>query len=266
MSLTRWLDEARRIMTRNGGVAGSGGRDGASAGATGKQRHSAREYVRDLVYGGLDGIVTTFAVVSAVVGSNLGAEVVLVLGAANLVADGFSMGAGAYLSAKSEHEYYEQQRNAEAEQIDGDPEQGRNELYDIYRNHGYDDHESDALTSIQTRRKERWVDAMLVYGANLLRGNRKPLYEGLVTFVAFCLAGLVPLLAYLIGMFRPVNGRNMFVISIGLSALALFGLGSAKTLVTKQGWLRSGIEMLLIGGLAALVAYGIGAWLGGLGG
>jgi VIT1/CCC1 family predicted Fe2+/Mn2+ transporter len=107
---------------------------------------------------------------------------------------------------------------------------------------------------------------MMVDELGMLPDERKPLLSGLATLVAFIVAGSIPLLVYLLGFFIPIPAENGFLLSMGLSAVALFGLGVAKVLVTQRSSLRSGLETLLVGGLAAGVAYAVGALLRGIGG
>jgi len=232
-----------------------------------KEEHggAGAQYIGDFVYGGLDGIITTFAVVSGVVGANLGTGIILILGIANLLADGFSMATGAYLSTKSEQEYYDKERQREQWEVEHFPEGERAELYELYRRKGYSEEEAGQMMSILTRDKEHWVDAMMIDELGLLKDEGNPLFNGLATLAAFIVAGSVPLMIYLAGLVVPIPPQTAFPISVVLSGLALFGLGAAKVLVTHQNPFRSGLEMLLVGGLAAVVAYAVGALLKGLG-
>jgi VIT1/CCC1 family predicted Fe2+/Mn2+ transporter len=223
-------------------------------------------YIGDVVYGGLDGIVTTFAVVSGVAGAQLGVRVVLILGLANLLADGFSMATGAYLSAKSEREYYQRELARERWEVEHMPEAERAELYEIYRHQGYSDDDARRMVEIKTRDHELWVKAMMIEELGLLPDERKPLVSALATFAAFVVAGALPLLIYLLGLLVAIPAGAGFPIAAGLSAVALFGLGAAKVYVTRLNPLRSGLEMLVVGGLAAGVAYGVGILLKGIGG
>jgi VIT1/CCC1 family predicted Fe2+/Mn2+ transporter len=223
------------------------------------------EYIGDIVYGGLDGIITTFAVVSGVVGARLGSNIILILGLANLLADGFSMAVGAFLSKRSEQEYYRRERERETWEVDHFPDGERNELMALYEHRGYSAEEAIQLVDIISRDKERWVDAMMVDELALLADESNAFKNGLATFGAFAVAGTVPLMVYFLGLFVTIPGQIAFVASIVLSALALFLLGAGKVKLTGLSWWKSGLEMLLVGGLAAVVAYGVGALLSGLG-
>ncbi len=268
MSLTRRVDDARK------GYASGDARLSAEAHSRERIAEAAREehgapshaYLGDLVYGGLDGIVTTFAVVSGVAGAQLDARVVLILGLANLFADGFSMATGAYLSSKSEQEYYDREREREAWEVDHFPEGEKAELEEVYLARGYNAEDAHHLTAIQTRDRDRWVQAMMVDELGLMPDERKPLNSALATFIAFVIAGSVPLAIYLLGLIMQVSAQVQFPVSLVLSAAALFGLGAAKVFVTERNFLRSGLEMLIVGGLAAVVAYVVGALLKGIGG
>lgn len=219
-----------------------------------------------MVYGGLDGIVTTFAVVSGVAGADLGANVILILGIGNLLADGFSMAVGDYLSTKSEREYYDHEARRQEWEIDRFPEGQTAELRSLVLQRGYDEGEADQLVALQTRAKSRWVNAMMILELGMLKQESNPLHNAVATFLAFVVAGSLPLIVFIAGVFTPIAPDTAFGISVLLSGAALFGLGAAKVFVTRLNPLRSGLEMLVVGGLAAGVAYVIGAALKNVGG
>lgn len=156
-----------------------------------------RAQLPNVVYGSNDGLITTFAVVSGVVGSGLGSQVIVILGIASLLADGFSMGASNYLSVRSQ---------------------------------------------------ER------------VPSQRRALHQGAITLVSFVVAGSVPLVSYLI----PLAQQLRFPLACTLTGLLLFGIGAGRSKVTKKPWLRSGLEMLLVGALAAIFAYLVGAAMASL--
>ena len=266
-SPTKRLDEARKAFAQ-GDMQSSADAHTHKAIAEAAEEHggAGSHYLGEMVYGGLDGIITTFAVVSGVAGAQLGTPVILILGLANLLADGFSMATGAYLSSKSEHEYYRKEWEREAWEVEHFPDGERVELQEIYIQNGYTEDEAEQLVDIQSREPKRWVKAMMLNELGMMEDESNPLINGLVTFGSFVIAGAVPLIIYLIGLALPISPQVAFPISIALSALALFGLGVSKVLVTKLNPIRSGLEMLLVGGLAAGVAYLVGALLKGIGG
>ena len=266
MGISKRIDQARDAYSKGDLQASAQAHDQWHITRAMEQHGSeGHQYIGEMVYGGLDGIITTFAVVSGVAGAQLGAEIVLILGLANLFADGFSMATGSYLSTKSEQEYYARERQREQWEVEHFPDGERAELYELYSRQGYNEEDASQLVEIKSRDVERWVDAMMIDELGMLKDERKPIKNALATLVSFVIAGSVPLLVYLIGFFVPLAPQAMFPISLALSGLALFGLGAAKVLVTKRSAWKSGLEMLLVGGLAAGVAYAVGALLKGLG-
>jgi len=267
MGISKRVDEARAAFRTGDRRATAQAHTPERIAHAAGERHAGAgsQYVGEFVYGGLDGIITTFAVVSGVVGANLDARIILVLGLANLLADGFSMATGAYLSTKSEQEYYRRERAREQWEVEQFPDGEKQELFEIYRRKGHTDGEAQQLVDIVSRRPEHWVDTMMVDELGLTKDERNPFWNGLATFAAFLVAGAVPLLVYLLGLVVPIPSTTAFVVAIALSGAALFALGAAKVLVTGQRALRSGSEMFLVGGLAAAVAYVVGVLLRGLG-
>ncbi len=266
MSITKRLDEARAAYLRRDLAASEAAHSQRAIAQASEEHGSSRhQYIGDLVYGGLDGIVTTFAIVSGVAGARLGSGVILILGLANLLADGLSMAAGAYLSLKSEREYYDRERARESWEVEHFPEGERLEMEEIYKAKGYSESEAKSLVAIHSQEPSRWVDEMMVQELGLLPDSRRPIQSALATLTSFGIAGSVPLLIYLIGMFVVVDPAVSFAVSAVLSAIALFCLGAAKVLITERSWFRSGLEMLTIGGIAAGVAYLVGFLLSGLG-
>ena len=271
MSLTKRLDEARRAFRKGDTVSGAAAHDPEHIRSVyadhGDEPHggSGTNFIGEMVYGGLDGIITTFAVVSGVAGAQLDTSVILILGLANLLADGFSMATGAFLAARSEKEYYQREWEREAYEIEQYPEGERAELIAVYEASGYTAEEAQTLVQIQSREPDRFVRAMMIEELGLMEDDSSPLAAGLVTLVSFIIAGAIPLLVYVLGIFVELPAELGFPAAIVLTSIALFALGSAKVIVTGMNLLRSGLEMLIVGGLAASVAYGVGALLRGLG-
>jgi VIT1/CCC1 family predicted Fe2+/Mn2+ transporter len=267
MAFSKRLEEARKAYEQSDKEASALAHTPKAIAEAAEQHGGAgSQYLGEMVYGGLDGIITTFAVVSGVAGAQLGTPVILILGLANLLADGFSMATGAYLSTKSEHEYYRKEWEREAYEVKHFPDGERAELQEVYVSRGYTDEEARQLVDIQSRQPERWVKAMMIDELGMMEDESNPLINGLVTFGSFVIAGAVPLAVYLIGLAFPISPDMAFPISIASSGLALFALGATKVLVTKLNPIRSGLEMLAVGGLAAGVAYVVGALLKGIGG
>ncbi|GGN95981.1 MULTISPECIES: VIT1/CCC1 transporter family protein [Haloarcula] len=168
-------------------------------------------YIAEVVYGANDGIITTFAIVAGVAGAALDPGIVLILGFANLFADGFSMGMSNFLSQRSAMDY------------------------------------QTAQTGTATAVKP-------------------PSWTALTTFLAFVFAGWMPLLPYVVALVLtdPFGGVPTFSVSVAATAVAFFGIGASRSVVTDRKWPVAGTEMLGVGMLAAGVAFAVGILLGGL--
>lgn len=227
-------------------------------------RKGAGAYIRDVVYGALDGIVTTFAVVAGVAGAALSPLVAIVLGFANLFADGFSMAIGNYLGTKSQLDYQRREREREAWESQHFPEAEKEEVRQIYMQKGFRGDDLEQVVKVITSDERAWIDTMMLEELNIVAEEKSPAKSGLVTFGAFVAAGLVPLLVYLVALAFPTFIVDKFSSAIVLTVIALFAVGSGRAYVTGKRWWVAGLEMTLVGGLAAAVAYLVGYWLGGL--
>jgi VIT1/CCC1 family predicted Fe2+/Mn2+ transporter len=220
---------------------------------------SRPNYLRDWVYGGIDGAVTTFAIVAGVVGAALSTKVILILGLANLLADGFSMAASNYSGTKTEVDDMRRLREVERKHIRMAPDGERQEIRQILRNKGLDGAALEQAVHAITSNEETWVNTMLVEEYGVAPVIRDPLWSALATFAAFVLCGAVPLLAYLTPLDDP------FTVSLVMTAAVFLAIGTAKSVWSLQPWWRSGIETLVIGMAAAGMAYAVGYLLRGIG-
>jgi vacuolar iron transporter family protein len=215
-------------------------------------------YLRDWVYGGIDGAVTTFAIVAGVTGANLSVKTILILGLANVIADGFSMAASNYSGTKAEKDEYDQLRDLEIRQIEVDPEGEREEVRQAYRLKGFEGADLDRAVEIITADRERWIESMMTDEWGMRTAPREPVKSGVNTFLAFMVCGVVPLLPF---VFRT---ENPFLFASILTALVFFAIGSVKSRWSLTVWWRSGLETLGIGLAAAALAYGVGYLLKGI--
>lgn len=216
-------------------------------------------YLRDWIYGGIDGSVTTLAVVTGVAGAQLSHWVILVLGFANLFADGFSMAASNYLGTKAEHDDWRRLEHIEHRHIDLEPEGEREEVRQIFERKGFEGIDLQRIVELVTANRERWVRTMLTDEYGLPHAVRSPWMAALSTFTAFLICGLIPLLPYLIGM------ANSLSVSAALTAVVFFAIGSIKSRWSTSSWWYSGLITLLVGAMAASLAYAVGVVLGRLG-
>lgn len=215
----------------------------------------------DFVLGAVDGTVTTFAIVSGVAGAGLSTGVALVLGLANVLADGFSMAVGNYLKARADRAVLERFRSIEESHIEQEPEGEREEIRQIFAAKGFEGEMLEQVVDVITRERKRWVDTMLTEEWGLQLSPATPWIAAAVTFFAFVLAGLVPLLPLLlVAVFSP---EQTFVASAIATALTFTAIGAVRGRITHSKVIPSALETLLVGGLAAGLAYLVGALLRG---
>lgn len=229
-----------------------------------RQEHKisrVQEFLKEIVYGGNDGIVTTFAIVAGFAGAGaegaaaVGGVAVLLFGLANLFADATAMGLGAFLSARSEQDVYRATREKELHEIHNNPEMERAETIEILEDKGVGRDDAETMTAIMERNPEFMADFMMQYeiGMSDPTGD-SPAMSGLATFIAFVIFGSAPLLPYFIA--EPASGT--FHASLALSLSALVALGLLRWKVTNETMTRCVGETLLVGGICGLVAYGVG--------
>lgn len=221
--------------------------------------HKPYSYVGDAVLGAIDGCVTTFAVVSGVVGANLPQSVALILGLANLCADGFSMAVSNYQKATSDIQRIAQARGIEARHIAEVPEGEREEIRQIFAQKGFQGPLLEDIVTVITQDRTCWVETMLTEELGLPLAGPVPLRAALVTFAGFVLAGLLPLVPLMLPLAMPPPAR--FVVSAWVTGVTFLLIGVLKGHVLDRPRWRSGLETLLVGGGAAVLAYMVGVWL-----
>jgi len=212
-------------------------------------------YLRDWIYGGIDGSVTTFAVVTGVVGAQLSPIIIVIMGFANLLADGFSMAASNFLGTKAEHDDMQRLEAIEHRHIELAPEGEREEVRQIFARKGFAGADLDRVVELITSDKKRWVQTMLAEEYGLPQEARSPWLAAVSTFSAFLFCGLAPLLPFLLGV------KSAIVFSTFLTGAVFFLIGSVKSRWSSATWWRSGLSTLLVGGIAAALAYVVGVLL-----
>jgi vacuolar iron transporter family protein len=217
-----------------------------------------QSFLRDWVYGGIDGTITTFAIVSGVAGAHLAPNVILILGGASLIADGFAMAAGNYLATRAEYDEFRFAEAVERRHIEKFPEGEREEVREILRSIGVEDHLLEPVVGSVTADRDRWVRMMLRDEYGLPAVVRSSWRAAAATFFAFLLCGLVPLIPFVAG------ARDAFWIAAAVTSLMFLMIGALKSRWSVQPWWQAGLMTLAIGGGAAAAAFAIGAWLRGI--
>ena len=216
-----------------------------------------RNYLGPFVYGGIDGTVTTFAVVAGAVGANLASEIILILGFANLLADGFAMSIGAFLSKKSELENYNNRRKIEDQKIEEIQYPNVEDVRQFYRDKGFKGELLEEVVAVIIKDKNSRLDISEQVTPIFMSSQNSPISIGAVTFISFVLIGLIPLLAYILAYFN-IFQFDPFLYSTVLTAGAFIFIGYLKSSVTQSNKMRGIAETLILGMLAALVSYFVG--------
>lgn len=221
-------------------------------------------WLPDFVYGGIDGAVTTFAVVAGVVGAHLSTPIILILGFANLLADGFSMSVGKYLSDKAELDRMGRIREKEKRDIELRPEHEREELREILGELGFKGEEITCVENIIIKDKDAWLNILMRYEFNIIEENIDPVKGAAFTFLAFFAIGFIPLIGYSLQSILKLSDQAVFIGTSLATLLALFIVGTIKSRFSNRKWYATGAETALIGGAAAAMAFLVGKTLSSL--
>lgn len=219
------------------------------------------KYVKNIIYGGLDGIITTFSIIAASVGASLSMRVIITMGVANLIADGLSMGLGDYLSSRFENKYILSEKDKEEYEYKNNREYEIEELKELFVKEGLETEDANNIVDILSS-KEKYTPIFLKYminyelGLDLPDGN--PMYDGFVTFFSFLIFGFIPVLFYIIFYASSIDYSTSFIITCFVSALTMFFLGFLQSYITKQNKINGGLIMMGNGVLASSCAFGIG--------
>jgi VIT1/CCC1 family predicted Fe2+/Mn2+ transporter len=222
-------------------------------------REGARQaYLKDSVFGAIDGTVTTFAVVSSIAGAGLPSGLVVILGVANLLADGFSMASGNFLGTRAENQASRRTRREEAFEIEHYPEGEREEIRQIFAAKGFSGDTLEQVVRVITADRARWIDVMLQEEHGIHHTQPVASKAAIATFLAFLLIGTIPLVAYLVDLAAPGKIEDPFAVAALMTGVAFALVGAVKAHVVGQPKWLGAIETLAVGALASGLAYGIG--------
>jgi VIT1/CCC1 family predicted Fe2+/Mn2+ transporter len=226
-----------------------------------KSESSGGDFIREFIYGGVDGGVTTFAVVAGATGAHFDNAVIIILGLANLVADGFSMSVGSYLSVKAQFERYHTYQQYERWGVENIPETEKEEIRSIYHRKGLKGKLLEKVVDVITSDKEVWVEEMMQGEFKMTPEKNSPLNSGIITYVSFLLIGAIPLLPFLIPGTSVLVGLSPFTLTCLLTGLAFIIIGFTKSHLNHTSFSLAIFETLLLGAAAALIAYFAGYFL-----
>lgn len=217
------------------------------------EKHSkASASVRDVVIGMSDGLTVPFALAAGISGAIAVSHIVVTAGIAELAAGGISMGLGGYLAARTDVEHYESERRREQREIEEIPEAEKSEVLNIFRGYGLSDEDARRASAGLTADRKRWTDFMMRFELGLEEPDQQRAPKSALTIGgAYVVGGLVPLLPYMLIQ----NSKSALYLSSLVTLLALFGFGAVKGALTGVAWLRSAIQTVIIGGVAATVAF-----------
>jgi VIT1/CCC1 family predicted Fe2+/Mn2+ transporter len=218
-------------------------------------------YLQDFIYGAVDGAVTTFAVVAGVAGASLDETVVIILGGANLIADGFSMAVSNFLGSRAERQQRERARRQEERHIRVVPEGEREEIRQIFAAKGFEGRDLERVVDVITSDPELWAETMMSEELGFGSNPKNEYRAASATLIAFLTIGFLPLMVYVYDLAAPGNVENPFTWSAVMTGVAFFVVGALKSRFVDQSWWRSGLETLAVGGLAAVLAFAAGAFL-----
>ena len=223
------------------------------------------KYIKNIVYGGLDGIITTFSIIAAAYGAGFEMKLIIIMGVANLIADGFSMGLGDFFSSYFENLYILSEKEREEHEYINNNSYEVNEMVELYENQGLEHDDAQKIVDIISvpKYKDYFIKTMVNYELGLeipeddyTRQNMK---EGGVTFGSFVSFGFIPVLPYIIFYSSGYDHQtNIFIIDCFITSISMFFLGYTQAKITKQPKLKYGAIMCFNGSLAALSAFLVG--------
>lgn len=211
-------------------------------------------YLPEFVYGGIDGSITTFAVVAGATGAHLSADIVIILGLANLVADGFSMSVGGYLSAQSEIDAFDKHLLQEYKEIDQIPDTERKEVEIAFQEMGFEGQQLQEATDTICADKDRWAQFMMHHELQMIKPSKSPFAVGLATFTSFGITGAIPLVLYIVDWLHPLD-IDLFTWASALTFLTFLVIGYLKGKINERPVGKSILETIGLGVAAAILAY-----------
>lgn len=217
-------------------------------------------YLKSIIYGGIDGLITTFTTITSAAGADVSFTVVLILGIAHLFADGLSMGMGDILSTQAEMEYNNVQRRRERWELDNQMDRKIQDMVDLYVEKGVSRDDSQLVVETLAKYDHVFLELVMVEEHGLLpqEESDSEIKAGLITMAAFVFFGSIPLIPYIIALIPGFEiSRAQIWVSVSITLAVLFILGAMKGRLVDvgQSWYHSGVVMTATGGFSAAVGF-----------
>jgi len=224
------------------------------------ERHfTATETVRDIVIGMSDGLTVPFALAAGISGIGAATGVVVTAGLAEIAAGSIAMGLGGYLAARTDYEHYTTERQREWDETQTIPDAEKEEVAEVFSSYGLSEEQIAPLVTALSSNREKWVEFMMHFELGLEEPDPKRAGQSALTIAAsYVIGGLIPLAPYI--LLKDLHVALLVSVVVTLAALFLFGF--VKGHLTGLNPLKSGAQTILVGGLAAAVAFGLARWIG----
>ena len=227
---------------------------------------SSAKYIKNIIYGGIDGIITTFSIIAACFGAELNIKYIIAMGFANLIADGFSMGFGDYISSFFETNYILSEAEKESHEFETNNKYEIEEMIELYTNEGIEAVDSKKIVDVlisKPKYKPFFIKSMvsMELGLEIPDKNYKSEMkkEALITFGSFLIFGFIPLIIYIISHWCRYNNYNtIFIIDCFITLLTISVLGYTQAVITKQSKLMGCFILTINGIISTTIAFGIG--------
>lgn len=213
--------------------------------------------LHNLILGGQDGLVNVFGLALGVAAGTGSTKATIIAGLAGTFAESISMAAVAYTSTAASNDYYQSEKEREMREINTVPHLERKEVREIYHKKGFRGTLLNNIVKHITSSKKLWLDTMMKDELHMQPERDGPLRSAVIVGVSAFIGSLIPIIPFFLA---PIAVAIPYVFII--STIALFCIGAFKARITVGNWFHSGLQMAVIGMIAALAGYGIGAWLG----
>jgi DNA damage-binding protein 1 len=234
--------------------------DNSNAGVAKEKHKKGADYLKSIVYGGIDGIMTAFSIITAAAGAILGIKVILILGLANLTADGIGMGVSDFISEKAEIDHAKAEKKREEWEYDNFPKGEIDEMIQIYKDKGMRMEDAKALVEALTKHRDTFIGTMMVEELGVMNPDPddNPVIDGCITFGSFILNGIIPLIPFMIGVAVASDFWVLFGVSCVLVGILMFILGAFTSLFSLLSWWKGGGYMFVVGVVGSVASYLIG--------